>query len=229
MKALSIAGFSLLALLAACVHDESALTPAGVSAPGPAIPPVAMGRELSQPSSGPSGASLTAREPVATEGGAAAADRDAGAPLDNDQILQVVRQAHLGQAQQARIAHAKSRDARVQKLAAQILRDGDAAESKGDALAKKAALKPESSPLSESVQNAESGATLALSATRDRDFDRAYVDTQVRQHQALLDALAGELLPSSSNPDLTAYLHAVRAAMATHLDHARALQRDLEK
>jgi predicted outer membrane protein len=232
MTAPRIAGFSLLLALSACGHHDSSPAP-GTTSPGLKLAPALASAEVER---------LRA-EPVATEGGAQDA-RQSGPPapnpaahgergpalsLNDDQILQIVHQAHLGQVQQAYIAHAKSKDGRVKKLAAAMIRDGAQAENRGDALAKRAGLRPESSPVSEALQNDESSVTLALNATSSKEFDRSYLDTQVREHQTVLDVLTAHLLPSSTNPELRAYLQGIEASTNAQLEHARALQQELAK
>jgi predicted outer membrane protein len=243
MRAPRITGFSLLLALMACGRDEvapsSGTTSAGLGRASTQGSEVAQGSGMQQQPAVAPGSD----EPVATEAGAedrghgtaplpgrpSLVDRNSTAPLNDDQILQVVHQAHLGQVQQAQIARAKSRDGRVQKLAVAILRDGAAAESRGDALAKRVPLKPESSAISEAVQNDESSATLALNATSGKDFDRSYVDAQVREREEVLDVLTAHLVPNARNQELTAYLQSVEAAMMEQLERAQALQRELEK
>jgi putative membrane protein len=153
--------------------------------------------------------------------------RDSGTGLTNDQILEVTRTANIEEIQQAHVAHERSKDPRVQKLAAMMMRDEVEAETKGDALANEAALNPDQSSASASLEGASKRETLALKTEGGPEFDRGYVDVQVRAQQALLDLLRDELIPRSTSAGLSAYLHDIKASALTHLQHARDLQQEL--
>jgi putative membrane protein len=58
-------------------------------------------------------------------------------------------------------------------------------------------------------------------------FDRAYLDREIGYHQAVLDALDGLLIPTSSNAELKKLLVDVRPAIAAHLAHATQLRSSL--
>jgi predicted outer membrane protein len=155
--------------------------------------------------------------------------RDAGlfTGLTNGQILEVTRTANVGEIQQAHMAHERSRDPRIQKLAAMMMHDQVDAETKGDALANKAGLNPDKSSASESLEDDANRATLALKTENGLEFDKDYVDTQVRAHQAVLDLLNDRLIPYSTSAGLSAYLNDVKVFVLTHLQHASELQQEL--
>jgi putative membrane protein len=184
--------------LLACGHDEPPMTP------DPALSP---------PSAQGGAPSLTAAQaPI----------------LTNDQILEVTHTANLGEIEQARIAQSKSQDNRVQQLAAMMIRDHSQADAKGRAVAEKDGLTQQASPTSELLQSDADGATRDLKAQGGAGFDKDYVETQVREHQAVLDTLDKKLIPNATNPDVEAYLDEVRTSVAVHLLHAQALQHEMQ-
>jgi putative membrane protein len=149
--------------------------------------------------------------------------------LTNAQILGVTRTADEGEIAQARLAQAKSKSARVLALAAMILRDHRDAEKKADALEAKDNLTRQSSPTSESLQTDADGFTRALKADTGAGFDKDYVQTQIREHEAVLDMIDRKLMPSASDADVKAYLEQIRVAVASHLEHARQVETDMER
>jgi predicted outer membrane protein len=155
------------------------------------------------------------------------ADAGIATGLTNDQILEVTRTADIGEIQQAHMAHERSKDPRVQKLAAMMMRDEVDAETKGDALANKADLNPDKSSVSESLEDDAKRAMSALKGESGLEFDKDYVDIQVRAHQVVLDMLNDNLIPRSTSPALSAYLHDVKASVSTHLQHAQELREEL--
>jgi predicted outer membrane protein len=155
--------------------------------------------------------------------------RDNGPQLTNEQILQIARTSNAEQIRQAELAHQRGWDWRVQKLAATVIRQRRAVETKGDEMARKRSLTGEPSPQSVSLEEMADRTTRALQAHQGKEFDRSYLEVQVSEHQALLDLLTQTLIPSSTSPDLTAYLHDLKASDESELAMARALRSKIEK
>lgn len=149
--------------------------------------------------------------------------------LSDGQILEVVHTANVGEIEQAKLALSKATDARVRGLARMMVQDHSQADKKGMVLAKKNGIERDTSPTNEVLQSDAEGATRSLKAGPATTFDLDYVNTQVHEHQAVLDTIDQKLIVSASNPDLKAYLVEVRAAVASHLQHAEDLQKVLQK
>jgi putative membrane protein len=177
------------------------------------------------------GAATTGREgdpsqtpPAALSTGNGPSPTEAQPTLSDAQIIEITHTANAGEIEQARLAQTKAKDARVKKLAAMMIKDHSDADAKGLKLAKKASLTPATSPTAESLKSDAESNTTALKSQMGADFDKAYVDAQVKEHQAVLDTIDQKLVPSAQNADLKAYLADVRTAVAMHLDHAKDLQ-----
>ena len=150
-------------------------------------------------------------------------------PLTDGQILEVTHTANIGEIDQARLALARSKDARVRSLAQMMVQDHSQADKKGMVLAKKEDLEREPSATSASLESDAESTTGTLRAEPAADFDRKYVDAQIREHQAVLDSIDQKLVLSATNAELKAYLREIRAAVASHLQHAQDVQIELEK
>ncbi len=83
--------------------------------------------------------------------------------------------------------------------------------------------------MSSSLEGDAKSATDNMKSQTGADFDKSYVEAQVKEHQAVLDAIDQKLAPSATNADLKAYLAAVRPKIAMHLEHAQELQKKLAK
>jgi putative membrane protein len=59
------------------------------------------------------------------------------------------------------------------------------------------------------------------------EFDKAYIDGEVKMHQDVLDALDDELIPHAQNAAVKGYLEQIRPAVASHLERAKMLQDQL--
>ena len=117
----------------------------------------------------------------------------------------------------------------MRSLAQMMVQDHSQADSRGMILAKKENVDREPSSTSESLETEAREATRTLRTQTGTDFDKDYVDTQVREHQAVLETLDQKLIVSATNPALKSYLVEVRAAIAAHLEHAQELQKELQK
>jgi putative membrane protein len=202
--------------------DQTTVT---MNPPSPASPP--------EPVSA-AGAATTGREgdpsqtpPAALSTGNGPSPTEAQPTLSDAQIVEITHAANVGEIEQAKLAEKKSKDARVRKFAAMMVKDHADADAKGMKVAKKASLTPTASPTSESLASDAEGNTTSMKSQTGADFDKAYVDAQVKEHQAVLDAIDQKLVPSAQNADLKMYLGDVRTAVATHLQHAKDLQNDL--
>lgn len=166
---------------------------------------------------------------VSASGGPENSPPDVPATLSDAQILQITHVANVGEIEQAKLAQTKAKDARVKSLAAMMIKDHKDADTKGAALAKKASFNPATSSVASSLEGDAQSATDNLKSQTGADFDKSYVDAQVKEHQAVLDTIDQKLAPAAQNPDLKAYLTAVRPKIAMHLQHAQDLQKKMTK
>jgi putative membrane protein len=218
---------SLAVVLGACGHAQPAKSPDSMSTP---VSNAAAAPAPADPAAGISTIPLSA---TPTAGSGMVADNTAGAPeaqptLTDNQILGFTHAANAGEIEQGRLAQRKAKDSKVKAFAAMMVKEHTDADNKGQALAKKANLKPEPSPTTESLKTGAEAATSTLKSEMGADFDRSYVDTQVKEHQDVLDTLDQKLIPSATNADLKTYLADVRAAVAMHLQHAEDLQKQMK-
>jgi putative membrane protein len=165
---------------------------------------------------------------TATATTAAAAHPD-DAPLTDAQILQITHTANAGEIAQAKLAQEKAKDPRVKKLAAMMLTEHTDADKKGGDVAKKEGLMLSDSTTSTTLKTDGEYTADDLRSKMGADFDKAYVDAQVREHEAVLDMIDGKLLPASKDKEVKSFLDAVRPKIAEHLKHAQKLQADLAK
>lgn len=213
--------FATLAFTNACAGDptkgpESAASPVDQE---PATWPDATPPPTVQPTTPPApSASVAASPPEITA--------SAKPLLSDPQVLDVVHTANTGEIEQAKLAKTKTKDPRVKKLASMMLKDHSDADRKDLALAKKF---DGSGPnaTSQSLKHDAESATTTLESESGTDFDKGYVDTQVKEHQAVLDLIDQQLLPNAVDTDVKTFVTAVREKVALHLKHAKDLQTQL--
>jgi len=162
---------------------------------------------------------------------ASAAPTDTPSPaapaLSDEQILQITHTAHAGEMAQAKLARTKAKDAKVKGFASMMLKDHNDADGKGMAVAKKSKLTPASSTESTTLETDAKQNTAAMTGAKGADFDRAYIDAQVKEHQAVLDLIDSRLLPSAKADDVKGLLQTIRPKIEAHLKAAQDLQKGL--
>jgi len=207
---------SALVLLAACHKDTNPDTTTTTGAM--TTTPTTQTTPAATPTPTP-----TMAEPTTTPGMGTA-----GTTTMNDaQLLQVTHFANSGEIAQAKLAKDKSKNADVKKLAQMMIDQHTDADKKGDDLAKKESLTLADSPISTDLKNTADNFTNDMATKTGSDFDKSYVDAQVKEHQSVLDILDTKLIPNAHDADVKKYLQDVRKAVAMHLDHAKDLQTEL--
>jgi putative membrane protein len=162
-------------------------------------------------------ASEDAKHPDASkaEGGKSKADT-----LNDEQIAGITDAANSSEIDQSKLARLKSKDPTVQQFAAKMIAAHEEAKKNQDKLK----LPTAESVLGNTLGTEATNATNTLKAAEGKDFDKAYIDAQIVEHQKLLDALNDKLIPNAKNPDLKAYLNQIQPHVARHLKQAQEIQ-----
>lgn len=144
--------------------------------------------------------------------------------LSDPEVAHVAVTANTIDVELARFAQSRTENAWVKGFAASMIADHNAVNAQAAALAGRLGVTPQDNDVSKSLVTGAAQARTALEPLRGVAFDRAYVDREVAYHQAVLDALDGLLIPTTSNADLRKLLVDVRPAFAAHLEHAKQLR-----
>jgi putative membrane protein len=149
---------------------------------------------------------------------------NAAMPLTDAQIAGVLDFANNAEIQQAQLAQSKSKDPHVSSVASMMIEQHSRAKQEMAGLGL-------SSAGSSLLQTLSSEGQRTLATLRDkngRDFDRAYLQAQVEQHQKLLDTVDRQLLPNAKNTGLRSQLSTLKPTIQRHLQHARDALKALE-
>lgn len=149
---------------------------------------------------------------------------NAAMPMTDAQIAGVIDFANNAEIQQAQLAQSKSKDAHVASFASMMIEQHSKAKQEMTALGL-------SSAGSSVLQTMSGEGQRTMATLRDksgRDFDRAYLQAQVEQHQKLLDTIDRQLMPNAKNTGLRSQLSSLRPTVQQHLQHARDALRALE-
>jgi putative membrane protein len=143
--------------------------------------------------------------------------------LSDPEVAHVAVTANSIDSTLARLAESRAGNREVRQFAGTMITDHTAVNQQAAALATRLGVTPKDNAVSQSLLKGAAEARAALEPLRGRTFDRAYMEREVAYHQAVLDALDGLLIPTTSNPELKQLLESVRPAIAAHLAHAKQL------
>jgi putative membrane protein len=149
--------------------------------------------------------------------------------LDDAQVLGVLRAADGGELMESQVAVARASDPRVRDLAQQMLVDHRNSDALLADLGSREGIIMSESPTSESVRAIDQATLEDIQGRTGADFDRAYLDAQVRDHEVFLATIDNTLLRSATNNRLKQQLTTIRDRTAEHARKARALREDFIK
>jgi predicted outer membrane protein len=173
----------------------------------------------------------TAKTPVLTSGNvptettvaapAPETSRDANKPArrwSDSEIMAAAAAADAAQEADAKLVRERSRTARVERFAQQMIldqRDLDASQAR---LERK--IPGAQSGLSAKVEEARRATAHAAHANASSGFDHAFMDAQIDFSRALLKLLDEEMIPNAQSAELKSYLQSLRAKTSSRMQQA---------
>jgi putative membrane protein len=198
--------------------DKPAQDPSAMNTPPP--PPAPM------PESKPA---TTDTKPVET---AAATPeppaKPAEKPLTDAEIVAVTSTANNGEIEMAQLATKTATNADVKNFAAMMITQHRDMETKGKALATKAKITPTDNEASTALKTEVQSTLTNLKTQKGKDFDKAYMEAQVKAHRDVLAMFDNKLLPNAQNGELKTLLTDARGHVATHLAKAEEISTKLD-
>lgn len=149
-------------------------------------------------------------------------------PLSDSEIVGVVVAANEGEVEMAEIATKKAQHDDVKQFAGMMKSHHTTAASKAKAMAQKTKLSQSDSEVTACLKASTDDTVKDL---KDRDassFDKAYVDSQVKAHKDVLQAIDNRLMPGVTNGELKTTLTDMRRVVSEHLTKAESIQQKLE-
>jgi putative membrane protein len=142
-------------------------------------------------------------------------------------VLSQLNVANTTEIQLASLAAKKANSPKVKQIATKLAADHSKNREQLQALAQKLnlSLTPAEGG---SVSAADSSAMPSdLQAKSGPDFDRAFVSHEVQDHQANIEKLQSQAIPSVQNPEVKAFLQKTVTDMRAHLSSLQQIQKQL--
>jgi putative membrane protein len=171
--------------------------------------------------------------PYASETSATGVTNQMGAMVDlstlNDaQFSAIVQAINAGEIQEAQLAMSKATSPDVKRFARDMVVAHRDMQNKMTALLGRLQMTPSDNAVSNQLRSDTQGEVSTLQTMRGKEFDRDYIDAQVRNHNKALELL-DEMTPSVKDAELRAALIAARPKVEAHLREAERVQLTLQK
>jgi putative membrane protein len=158
-----------------------------------------------------------------------AMEKSKTAPLGSDaEVLAFVMAMNDSEVQMAEMAKKKADNAEVKSYAAMMLQQHTQGMAKVRTLQTKTKLELKDNELTTNMKNDAGQNMSMLRDKEDKDFDRLYIDSQVRMHKDALDVLDNRVIPAISNGEVKSTVSEMRRQVAHHLAKAEQIQRKID-
>ena len=214
---------SFVMLVACGSDDKAAKDPSAMNMPPPAPMPESKPPMDAKPidsAMGGSTSSTTTPDPAPA--------KPTEKPLTDGEIVQVTSTANNGEIEMATLATKSATNADVKSFAAMMLTQHRDMETKGKALATKAKITPAENDASTALKTDVASVVTSLKTQKGKDFDKAYIESQVKAHRDVLNLFDNKLLPNAQNGELKSLLTDARTHVAAHLAKAEEIQGKLD-
>lgn len=147
--------------------------------------------------------------------------------LSTGQIARALELINRGEVQEGQLAQQRATSSAARGFGDRMVRDHSQALDDLQQAMKRDHIDAQESAISRQMTQGEQQRMQRLRDAQGSDFDRAYIDAQVSEHEkgvALIDAN----LSNIDNRDFRGVVQEQRDMIAEHLDHARSVQRDMQ-
>lgn len=148
--------------------------------------------------------------------------------LGDGEIFAIESALNNGEITIAEVARKNARSQQVKDFAAMMITQHRDAQNKAKALAQKAKITAQDDDVSNKLKTEGDGVVADIKTKKGAEFDKAYIDSQVKMHTEGLDIIDNQLLPSVKNGDFKDHLNTVRQHVEAHLSKAQDIQSRLE-
>jgi|SRR5690242_7927317 len=153
----------------------------------------------------------------------------AAATMSDPQIATVALTAHQIDVDRGKLALKHTKNDEVKQFAEQMIHDHQAGIAEAMALAKRLGVKPTQSDTTKSLKADAAKTAKRLQKEKGAAFDKDYIDTEVKYHEAVISAVRDTLVPGAQNQDLKTLLQTAIPTLEGHLQHAKMVQQQLGK
>jgi putative membrane protein len=148
--------------------------------------------------------------------------------LSDAQFAGVLQTINQGRIQEAQLGQSKASSPEVKRFAREMVTSHRTAQNKESALFSRLQITPTDSTVSDQLKADTQSDISTLQSMRGKEFDRSFIDSQVRYLNNSLE-LIDRMTPDVKSSDLKAELQKVRTKVDAHLQDAERVQANLDQ
>jgi len=142
-------------------------------------------------------------------------------------IAALLDEANMADSAAGALAATKGTSSAVRDFGRRMTRDHHTLRSQGEALAKKLKITPTPPAGDNLVTDAQKNMDNLNSTAKGKDFDKAYIDSEVDAHKKVLD-LATKAMGQAQSTELKNLIQKAAPVIKGHLDLAESIQKNLK-
>jgi putative membrane protein len=148
--------------------------------------------------------------------------------LTDPEIVAIANAASTAAIRKGELAKRLGTNAMVKDYATDVVATDRGSAGRLKAMSEKAKIPPKDDDLSNKITSESHTKLEDLRSKPGKEFDKAFIDDQVRMHTEVIDVIDKQLLPSAQSQDLKAHLKDVRQKASEQLQKAQDLQSKLQ-
>jgi putative membrane protein len=148
--------------------------------------------------------------------------------LNDGQLAAVIQALHQDQMQEAQLAEQRATSPELKRYARDMITAHRNIMNENQSVLSQAQITPSDNAVSQQLRTDSQNEMSTLEGLRGRDFDREYLDDQIRNHNKAIE-LVDRIVPNIKNPQLKAHLQNVRTRLDAHLREAERIQQKMQQ
>lgn len=144
--------------------------------------------------------------------------------LNDAEIVHTIVTANQVFIENGELAEKKARNKNVHAFARRIIKESTDVNKQLKGLTAKLKVTPEDNAISKSLKADGKKNLDKLKNLSGSEFDKAYIDAEIKLHQKVIDVVDIQLVPAVKNEKLKALVAKVHPALAFHLEYADTIQ-----
>jgi putative membrane protein len=144
--------------------------------------------------------------------------------FNDAEIIHVIMTSNQVDIENGEFAEKKATNKDVHAFARRIIKESTDVNKQAKGLAAKLHVIPEDNSSSKSLKIDGKKSLDKLKNFSGNEFDKAYIDTEIKLHRKFLDVVDIQLIHDVKNEELKALLVKVHTALASHLEYAETIQ-----
>jgi putative membrane protein len=148
--------------------------------------------------------------------------------LNDAQLAAVIQAIHQDQMQEAQLAEQRATSPELKRYARDMVNSHRNIMNENQSVLSQAQITPSDNAVSQQLRTDAQNEMSTLEGLRGRDFDREYLDDQIRNHNKAIE-LVDRIVPNIKNPQLKAHLQSVRTRLEGHLREAERIQQKMQQ